>query len=250
LTTMPERWTRAADMASRSAGVEARGVALLHEGALGHQYLPQVVSRSPAGGDRRRRWHRGSMGGVLPVGDAEPGDRDGAEHHGDRRDALHPFGVARRILEVRVGEAGDGDGHRRAVRFFAVAVGRGSDVEPSSARSRSPSVPASRVSLVPAHLARSPIQKQMRRGCPHRRGARRSPHRPARARRADAPCVVRVLDGRGDVAHDVAHLGVGQVSGESGACWRARCDGLGTSVGVATCSEGAEVPKARRHTAG
>jgi len=51
-----------------------------------------------------------------------------------------------------------GMGTDGAVRFFAVAVGRGSDVDRRLLVSLTVG-PRSRVSLVPAHLARSPIQK-------------------------------------------------------------------------------------------
>ena len=83
LTTTAERSTRAADMASRSSGVEASEVALLDEGALGHEVL------APGGEPEAEGEQAGPEGAaedpgapVLPVGGAGHAEADDAQRRG------------------------------------------------------------------------------------------------------------------------------------------------------------------------
>ena len=95
LTTTAERSTSAADMASRSSGVEASVWRSSTKGPCGMRYLPQAVRPKP----RRNRPAPSappSVHGlpVLPVGGAEEAEEDDGQDEDDGDDLLDPLRVA------------------------------------------------------------------------------------------------------------------------------------------------------------
>ena len=134
LTTTAERSTRAADMASRSSGVEASVWRSSTKGPWGMRYLPQAVRPKPEGEQAgAERAAEGPGAPVLPVGGAGHAEEDDADEEDEGDDLLGPVRVLRRVAHVRVAQGGDRHRH-----------------------------PGARGLVVRVAHERSPIQKQMR----------------------------------------------------------------------------------------